>query len=366
MELRLGARVNGIKFDGNKRAVGVSYSFGGKDHFAEAEREVILCGGAYHSPQLLLLSGVGDPRQLRAHSLPVIADAPGVGRSLEDHVAAPVSYRAARPGVSPGTNMHLARKAAVGARWLLGRSGLGATNHWETGSFFKSHSGVDYVDIQHEFLPMLGDYAQGHIKVEEGFFYSTSLMRPRSRGYVELRSANPADLPIIVNNYLQDPDDQSALIRGVKHTDEIIQQRAWDGIRGEGVSPPLRTMSDDAVLAWLRQNSGTQYHPASTCRMGLDDLSVVDDAGRVHGVQNLRVVDASIMPHVTSGNLHCPTLMLAEKIADQIRGRTAEPETVPWADRLSSNSVGTERPEPGIGDYIMSTSSRDAVADAVR
>lgn len=342
VELRLGAHVGSIRFGGNKRAVGVRYSFRGEQLFAEAEREVILCGGAYQSPQTLMLSGIGDPARLKAHGIALVADVPGVGQALEDHVAAPVSYRAARPGVSPGTNMHALRKAAVGARWLFGRSGLGATNHWETGSFFKSHDTAAYADIQHEFLPVLGDYAQGHIEVEDGFLYSTCLMRPRSRGSVELRSADPTSHPRIVNNYLQDREDQVTLVRGVKHTDEIIHQPAWDGIRGEGVSPPFRTMRDEDVLAWLRQNGGTQYHPASTCRMGVDDRSVVDDEGRVHGVEHLRVIDASIMPHVTSGNLHCPTLMIAEKLADRMRGRTLAPETVPSADRVPPMPQGLE------------------------
>ena len=167
-------------------------------------------------------------------------------------------------------------------------------------------------------------------------------MRPRSRGSVELRSADPTHHPRIVHNYLQDREDQITFVRGIKHTDEIAHQSAWDGIRGEGVSPPFRAMRDADVLAWLRQNSGTQYHPASTCRMGVDDGSVVDEQGRVRGVEHLRVIDASIMPHVTSGNLHCPTLMIAEKMADHMRGRALAPETVPTADRAPPVPAGAD------------------------
>lgn len=334
VELRLNALVGKIRFSGNKRAVGVDYSANGEAHSVEAEREIILCGGAFNSPHILLLSGIGNPEQLSQSGIATVSDVPGVGRSLQDHICAPVSYRAARSGVSPGFDMNIFKMGWIGAQWLFARKGLGASNLWETGSFFKSRDDVDYVDIQHEFVPLLGEYGQGKLVVEEGFYYSTCLMRPKSRGFVELRSADPAALPRIVNNYLEDERDQRAMIDAVKKTDEIIQQRAWDGLRGEGVSPPLRIMSDADVLRWLRVNVSTQYHPSATCRMGVDDMAVVDPEGRVHGVQGLRVVDASIMPFVTSGNLHCPTLMVAEKIADRIRGRVLKPEQVRYADMI--------------------------------
>ena len=229
VELRLGALVTRVKFSGNKLAVGVEYEQKGASHSVEAEREVILCGGAYNSPQILLLSGVGDPKHLKEHGLAVVADVPGVGQNLEDHVAVSVRYRAARSGVSPGMNMNAFKMGLIGAQWLFGRSGLGASNLWETGSFFKSHADTDFANIQHEFLPMLADL--GTSNVEEGFQYQTCLMRPRSRGSVKLRSADPAVHARIVNNYLQDREDQRSLIGGVKHTDEIIQHRGWDGLR---------------------------------------------------------------------------------------------------------------------------------------
>ncbi len=332
VELRLGALVTRIKFSGNKLAVGVEYQQKGAIHAVEAEREIILCGGAYNSPHVLLLSGVGDPRHLAAHGVPVVADVPGVGRHLEDHVAVSVRYRA-KTGTSPGMGMTAWKMGLIGAQWMFGRRGLGASNLWETGCFFKSHEDADYVDIQHEFLPMLADL--GQVSAQEGFQYQTCLMRPRSRGSVTLQSADPKVHPRIVNNYLEDREDQRALIGGVKHTDEIIQQRGWDALRGEALTPPLRTMPEAEVLAWLRANSGTQYHPAATCRMGEGDDAVVDDEGRVRGVQNLRIIDASVLPHVTSGNLHCPTLMVAEKIVDRMRGRTLPAQHAAYADMAS-------------------------------
>ena len=334
--LQTEALVEKIRFGGNKRAVGVEYTRNGQSHFAEAEREIVLCGGAFNSPQVLMLSGIGDPRQLAHHGIATVSDVPGVGRGLQDHICAPVSYRASRRGVSPGVGMTTLKKAITGAHWLFARRGLGASNLWETGCFFKSRPDIDYVDIQHEFVPLLGEYGQGEIMVEDGFYYSTCLMRPESRGFVELRSNDPAEHPTIVNNYLEHREDQRALVAAVRHTDEIVQQPGWDGLRGPAISPPFRSMPDADILAWLKTKILTQYHPCATCRMGVDDLSVVDDQGRVHGVEGLRVIDASVIPLITSGNLQCPTLMVAEKLSDRIKGRVLAPQVVPYADQLAA------------------------------
>jgi choline dehydrogenase len=333
VDVTVHALVTKIRFDG-KRAIGVEYQHRGETVLVEAKREVILCGGAYNSPHLLLLSGVGDPKHLSTHDILCVQDLPGVGRSLEDHICAPVAYRASRSGVSPGVNMNAVKMAWTGAQWLFFRTGLGATNLWETGCFFRSHDGVDYCNIQHEFVPLLGEYGQGKLVADEGFYYSTCLMRPKSRGFVELRSADPKSLPRIVNNYLEHPDDRTAMIGALKHTDEICQQPAWDALRGEGVSPLLRKMSDSEIMAYLEAKVLTQYHPASTCRMGYDSMSVTDEEGRVHGLEALRIADSSVMRHVTSGNLHCPVLMLAEKVADQILGRSLDPSPVRYADMI--------------------------------
>jgi choline dehydrogenase len=338
VELKLNALVRRVTLSG-KRATGVEYEMGGVRHAVEAEREVILCGGAFNSPHLLLLSGIGARAALEPHGIPVAAELPGVGQGLQDHVAVSVRYRARRRGVSPAVDLNLLQMAWIGARWLFLRSGLGTTNLWEVGSFFRSGPEVEYANIQHEFLPMLGELMHGKVNVEEGFQYQTCLMRPQSKGEVALRSADPRVLPRIVLNYLSDPADRRELIDGVRHTDEIIQQRGWDDIRGEALTPNLRRQADAEVLDWLKQNVGTQYHPCSSCRMGTDDLSVVDAEGRVHGVEALRVVDASIMPRITSGNLHCPVMMIAEKLADRIRGKAAlAPVDMPYEDQVTART----------------------------
>jgi choline dehydrogenase len=332
--LQLNALVHRVDFDG-KRAVGVTYETDGRIRKAEAAREVILCGGAFNSPQLLLLSGVGPVKELESLGIKSVADLRGVGKGLVDHVAVSVRYRASRPGVSPAVDLNLLKMGLIGAQWLFLRSGLGATNLWEVGTFFRSGDTADYANIQHEFLPMLGELMHGQVNIEEGFQYQTCLMRPRSRGSVTLDTVDPTRHPRIVSNYLAHPEDRRDLIDGVKLTDEMIQQRAWDGMRGEALMPDLRKKSDAEILPWLKQNMGTQYHPCASCRMGVDDMSVVDAEGRVHETEGLRVIDASVMPRITSGNLHCPTMMIAEKLVDRVRGRVAlPPEPMNYADRV--------------------------------
>nr|WP_298687786.1 choline dehydrogenase [uncultured Dongia sp.] len=335
VELKLNALVRRVTFDG-KRAVGIEYEIGGTKHHVEAEREVILCGGAFNSPHLLMLSGIGARAALTEQDIACVADVPGVGQDLEDHVAVSVRYRGSHAGISPAMNLNMLKMGLIGAQWMFLRSGLGITNLWEVGTFFKSSADMEYANIQHEFLPMLGELMHGKVNIEEGFQYQTCLMRPHSKGAVTLKSADPRTLPKIVLNYLADPRDQRELIDGVRHTDEIIQQRGWDGMRGEALNPGLRKQSDVEVLAWLKANVGTQYHPCASCRMGVDDMSVVDAVGKVNGVEALRVIDASIMPRITSGNLHCPTTMIAEKLSDAVRGRPAMPAiSLDYADQNS-------------------------------
>lgn len=283
-----------------------------------SEREVILCGGAYESPQILLRSGIGHGADLKELGIKVLADVPGVGQNLQDHPCVPIGYHAAIAGVSPGTNLNIAKKAAIGAEWLFMKSGLGASNFWEVGAFFKSSADADYCNIQHEFIPMIGDFTHGSNDLHDGFLYQTCLMRPKSRGRVRLKQATGGASPSIVHNYLQDPDDLKDLRDGVRRTLEMIEQKAWDRLRGRPLEPELSAMCDGELDGWLRANVSTQYHPCGSCRMGDDDLAVVDQAGRVNGVEGVRVIDASIMPSLTSGNINAPTIMLAEKIAHQI------------------------------------------------
>lgn len=331
VKVELGALVHKVLFDG-KRAIGVRYEQNGSVRDVFAGREVILSGGAFNSPQVLLLSGIGPKAELASHGIQSVVDLPGVGKGIQDHIAVSIGYRASRKGVSPGVGMNMAKMALIGAQWMFLRSGLGATNLWETGSFFRSSDRAEYPNIQHEFLPVLGELSHGSVSVEDGFLYQTCLSLPRSRGAVTLTSSDPRLHPSIVLNYLSDPDDRRDLMDGLRHTDEIIQQPAWSKLRGESLQPGLYKMPDDELLDWLKKNMNTQYHPCASARMGYDDMAVVDAEGRVHGTEGLRVVDAAIMPRVTNANLHCPTMMLAEKLSDSILGLPPlPPEAVPFA-----------------------------------
>lgn len=318
LQLMTNAKVDRILFAG-RRAYGVQVQSGGALTKIEARREVIVCGGAYESPRLLLASGVGDSTELRLHGIETVAHVPGVGRNLHDHPCVPVAYSSPVKGISPTTGLTLMRKAVIGAKWLFFKTGLGCSNFWETGTFFKSAPDVDFCDIQHEFIPMAGDFTHGSNDLHDGLLYQTCLMRPVSRGRVTLNAGDPAKTVSIQHNYLTNPKDMTALLAGVRCTLEMIHQKAWDGIRGKPIGEDLAVMSDLDLAEWIRGNSSTQYHPCGTCKMGDDDLSVVDQAGRVNECYGLRVVDASIIPAVTSGNLNAPTIMLAEKLADAIK-----------------------------------------------
>lgn len=320
-----GATVRRILFDRSSRAVGVRYERRGERIEVSARREIIVSAGTYNSPHLLLLSGIGAAETLRAHDIAVVADLPAVGQGLEDHVGAGVGFAASRSGVSPVIGTGLLGRGLIGLRWLLTGGGAGARNFWETGAFLKSADDLAHADIQHEFLPFAGALSGNRLRVIDGFRYSVSLMRPESRGAVTLASADPTDAPRIVSNYLSDRGDLEALRRGIRRTLEIVRQPAWNDLRGRIDGPDLEAMSDSELDAWLRRTATTYYHPTSTCRMGVGPDSVVDAEGRVYGIAGLRVIDASIMPHVISGNTNAPTMMIAEKLADAIRGRRLAP-----------------------------------------
>lgn len=281
--------------------------------------EVILSGGTYESPRLLMLSGVGSKEKLSKIGIPVVVNLPGVGENLRDHPCVPIGYKAAYKGVSPVTRLNIFKMGLIGAQWLFLRRGLGTSNFWEVGSFFKSEPGVDYCNIQHEFIPMVGDFTHGSNDIHDGFLYQTCLMRPRSTGRINLVSSDPSVPPSVIHNYLENKEDIRDLREGVRRTLEMIAQPAWDKIRGEALNPEIASFSDSELDSWLRDNVSTQYHPCGTCKMGDDEMSVVDQNGKVHGLTGLRVVDASIIPSLTSGNLNAPTIMVAEKIADSMK-----------------------------------------------
>jgi choline dehydrogenase len=317
-------QVTKIEFDG-QRAVRVHAVNDGYLTRFEVTKEVISCAGAIHSPHLLMLSGIGDQAHLAEHGIPVVVNLPGVGQGLKDHTAAPVQYRATQ-NVSIAKELTLLGKAKLGLNWLLFKKGLGATNFFEVGAFIRTDEAVKVPNVQFEFIPMLGEFQHGDVKLENGFQYFFSLMRPTSTGRVWLASADPLAPPKFEFNFLSTEQDQRDAIDAVKAIRHVVSQQAWDPYRGEEVTPGANVQTDDQILATLRDQAGTNYHPSCSCRMGHDEMSVVNEWGQVHGVENVRVIDASIMPEIVSGNLNAPVIMMAEKITDHIRGRKQLPK----------------------------------------
>ena len=322
------AHVAKIEVSGN-RAEGVSFTTKSGPATANARAEVILSAGAFGSPQLLMLSGVGDANELKALGIAPKTNLPGVGRELQDHVAVPVQYTT-RKSVSPTRELSRLGRLVVGARWFLARSGLGASNYFEVGAFFRGNASVAYPNLQHEFFPMIGEFYRGEARVMDGFQYFTSVMRPASRGRVSLRSADPLAPPKIQLNFLTERSDLDQMVEGIERTREMIAQRSWDELRGQEITPGADLSSRAELEPWIRANAGTGYHAVSTCRMGNDATAVTDREGRVHGLEQLRVIDASLMPRLVTGNTNASTIMIAEKLADVVRGRSLPPSRVPF------------------------------------
>ncbi len=307
------AHVTRVLFN-RRRATGVAYIQDGLTREAHAGQEVILCGGSINSPQLLMLSGVGPADHLRALDLPVILDLPGVGQNLQDHLAAGVFYYSQLP-------VSLANAAKLGAllRYVFFRKGPLTSNVGEGGAFVRTRPDIPDPDIQHHFGPI--HYVHhGLTKLPgHGFAVGPLVLRPQSRGYIRLRSSDPLAPPAIQPNYLEQASDLQPLLDGLKLAREIIYTRAFDRYRGEEILPGASAQTDDELRDYIRHFAETLYHPVGTCRMGADTLAVVDAELRVHGLEGLRVVDASVMPTIPSGNTNAPTLMIAEKAADLIR-----------------------------------------------
>jgi choline dehydrogenase len=320
-----------IVFEG-RRAVGVEYLRGGVTQGVRIERELILSGGPINSPQLLKLSGVGPGAELQALGIPVIRDLPGVGENLQDHLEFYFQVACKEP-VTLYSSINPWSRALIGARWLLRKDGLGATNHFETCGFIRSRPGVPYPDIQYHFLPMAVAYDGSTLAQEHGFQAHVGPMRSKSRGWVRLASTQPLDKPRILFNYLSHADDWTEMRACVRLTREIFAQAAFDRYRGREIQPGGDVQSDEAIDAFIRAKVESAYHPSCSCKMGSvqDPLAVVDPETRVYGLDGVRVVDSSIMPSVTTGNLNAPTLMLAEKAADHILGRgLLPPEDAPF------------------------------------
>lgn len=323
------ARVTRIEFAGTK-AIRVHALTRGASRSFEVGREVVVSGGTMNSPQILMLSGIGDGDLLKRLSIGVVAHLPGVGQGLKDHMSGAVQYTAA-DGVSLAGQLSPLGRAKLAARWFLFKSGLGASNYFETGAFIRTGDAIKVPNMQVEFLPILGDLHHGGVTIGDGFQYYFSMMRPTSEGRVWIDSADPMAPPKFVFNYLATEPDRRDAIASVKALRDLIAQRAWGPYRRAEITPGPGVETDDEILAFLRTNVGTNYHPCRTCRMGHDALAVTDENGKVHGIDNVRVVDASIIPEIVSGNLNAPVIMMAEKIADAILGRPPlPPEEAPY------------------------------------
>ena len=325
LAVKSAALVTRVLFDG-RRAVGVEYRRGQALQTVHAQREVIVSAGPINSPKLLKLSGVGPAAELHEHGIEVVADRPGVGENLQDHLEFYFQVACTQP-VTLYSSMGLFARAMIGARWLLRKDGLGATNHFETGGFIRSRAGVPYPDIQFHFLPLAVTYDGSSLAHEHGFQAHVGPMRSKSRGHVRLASPDVRDKPKILFNYLSHPDDLTEFRAGLRLTREIFAQKAFDPYRGREIQPGNEVQTDDEIDSFVRSKVESAYHPSCSCKMGRssDPMAVVDPGGRVYGVEALRVIDSSVMPSITTGNLNAPTIMVAEKMSDHVLGRAPLP-----------------------------------------
>jgi choline dehydrogenase len=325
LEVVTGALAAGIILEGRK-AVGVRYRRGEAEHEIRARREVILAGGPINSPQLLKLSGIGPAEELKSHGIEVVQHLPGVGENLQDHLEFYFQVACTQP-ITLYSSMSPWAKGLIGMRWLLTKDGLGATNHFESCAFIRSRPGVKYPDIQYHFLPLAVTYDGTSLATEHGFQAHVGPMRSKSRGWVRLRSKDPLEKPKVFFNYMSHPDDWVEMRACVRLTREIFAQEAFAPYRGREIQPGADVTSDEAIDEFIRRKVESAYHPSCTCRMGSPDdpMAVVDPETRVIGLEALRVVDSSIMPSITTGNLNAPSIMIGEKGADHILGRTPLP-----------------------------------------
>ncbi|RWA72619.1 choline dehydrogenase [Mesorhizobium sp.] len=317
----------------NQRAIGVEIEANKQIQVVKARREVIVAASSINSPKILMLSGIGPGAHLQENGIKVIADRPGVGGNLQDHLELYIQQEATKP-ITLNSVLNPFSKAMIGAQWLFFKTGLGATNHFEAAAFVRSQAGVDYPDIQYHFIPAAVRYDGKKAAKSHGFQAHVGPMRSKSRGSVSLRSPDPKAKPVIRFNYMSHPDDWNEFRHCIRLTREIFGQQAFDGFRGKEISPGSHVQTDDELDAFIREHAESAYHPCGTCRMGrADDLtSVVDPECRVIGIEGLRVADSSIFPRVTNGNLNAPSIMTGEKASDHILGRTplAPSNQEPW------------------------------------
>ncbi|PYE85300.1 choline dehydrogenase [Phyllobacterium leguminum] len=305
----------------NGRATGVEVATGGRIRVARARREVIISASSINSPKLLMLSGIGPAAHLKERGVTVIADRPGVGQNLQDHLEVYIQQECIQP-ITLYSKLNLFSKARIGAQWLFFKTGDGATNHFESAAFVRSKPGVEYPDIQYHFLPVAIRYDGKAAAESHGFQAHVGPMRSKSRGSVTLRSADPKEKPVIRFNYMSHPDDWADFRHCVRLTREIFGQAAFDPYRGREIQPGADVQSDEEIDDFIRAHVESAFHPCGTAKMGSvdDPMAVVDPECRVIGVEGLRVADSSIFPRITNGNLNGPSMMVGEKAADHILG----------------------------------------------
>jgi len=328
LTLKCGALTTRILFEG-RRAVGVEYH-SGHNQFTASAGQIICCGGAINSPQLLQLSGVGPADRLRGLGIDMVHDLPGVGEGLQDHLEVYVQYACTQP-VSLYPALAWWRQPWIGLQWLFSRSGTGASNHFEAGGFIRSNHQVTEPNVQFHFLPIAIRYDGRAPHAGHGYQVHVGPTLSDARGWVRLRSADPVEYPSIQFNYLSTEQDRREWVEAIRCARNILNQPAFESLRGAELAPGEGVQADEEILDFIAREGESAYHPSCTCRMGTDPDAVTDAELRVRGLEGLRMVDASVMPSVTNGNIYAPVLMIAEKAADLIRGDTPlEPSPAPF------------------------------------
>jgi choline dehydrogenase len=317
------AMVTKLLFEG-KQAVGVEVLIKNKREVISGE-EIILCGGAINTPQILQLSGIGNADELRTMGIDVIHDLPGVGENLQDHLEVYVQYACKKP-VSMQPMLKLWRRPFIGARWLFLRSGPGATNHFEAGGFARSNDEVKYPNLMFHFLPLAIRYDGTAPSGGHGYQVHVGPMYSDARGSIKIKSTDPLVKPALRFNYLSTEQDKREWVEAIKVARKILTQHAMDEFNAGETSPGPTVSTDEEILDWVRKDGETALHPSCTAKMGTDEMSVVDpETMKVHGVEGVRVCDASVFPYVTNGNIYAPVMMVAEKAADLILGNQPLP-----------------------------------------